>query len=96
MKITQEQIEAALRYIDGIESHDDKEVLLLSSDELHSFSMASATILAAACRDAMAEIERLQGKLSASNFVAAIPPHEIICTRCGLREERGEKPSCDF
>lgn len=22
--------------------------------------------------------------------------HEIICTRCGLREQRGEKPSADF
>jgi hypothetical protein len=63
MKPTQEQIEAALRYIDGIESHDDKEVLLLSSDELHSFSMASATILAAAYRDAMAENERLNNQI---------------------------------
>jgi hypothetical protein len=23
-------------------------------------------------------------------------PHEIICTKCGLREERGEKPNADF
>ena len=23
-------------------------------------------------------------------------PHEIICTKCGLREQRGEKPSADF
>jgi hypothetical protein len=96
MKPTQEQIEAALAYVDGTASHDDKETLLLSSDELRSYAMAALFIIAAAYREAMAEIERLQGKLSASNFVAAIPPHEIICRRCGLREERGEKPSCDF
>lgn len=23
-------------------------------------------------------------------------PSEIICHKCGLREERGEKPECDF
>ena len=23
-------------------------------------------------------------------------PHEIICTKCGLREQRGGKPSADF
>jgi hypothetical protein len=82
MKPTQQQIEAALRY----------------ADRTKPYSMADdkAIILAAAYRDAMAENERLQGRLSASNYVAAIPPHEIICTRCGLREERGEKPSCDF
>jgi hypothetical protein len=56
MKPTQKQIDAALRFIDGIESHDDLEVLLLSSDELHSFSMASATILAAAYRELTKEM----------------------------------------
>ena len=34
---------------------------------------------------ANAEIERLKNQ-----------PREIICTKCGLREERGEKPNADF
>jgi hypothetical protein len=84
MKPTQEQIEAALRYADSEETTGGMRTRMTLRD------------LAAAYREAMAENERLQGKLMVSNFVAAIPPHEIICTRCGLREERGEKPSCDF
>jgi hypothetical protein len=95
MKPTQEQIEAALSFMDE-DSTDEQYLLVRDYIEGDSVFCNVAEILAAAYRDAMAEIERLQGNLSASNFVAAIPPHEIICTRCGLREERGEKPSCDF
>lgn len=60
MTPTQEQIEAALRYVDGIESHDDKEVLLLSSDELHTFSMAAAVILTTAYRELQEENKQLK------------------------------------
>jgi len=34
---------------------------------------------------ANAEIERMKNQ-----------PREIICTKCGLREERGEKPIAEF
>jgi hypothetical protein len=95
MKITQEQIEAALAFMDEY-STDEQYALVRDYIEGDDVFCNVAEILVAAYRNAMMEIERLQGKLSASNFVAAIPPHEIICTRCGLREERGEKPSCDF
>jgi hypothetical protein len=63
MKPTQEQIEAALAYVDGTASHDDKETLLLSSDELRSYAMAALFIIAAAYCDAMAEIASLQSCL---------------------------------
>jgi hypothetical protein len=95
MKPTQEQIEAALRYASETNTWDDVR-LLGERNQRRMATFNALEIIAAAHRDAMAEIERLQGKLMVSNFVAAIPPHEIICTRCGLREERGEKPSCDF
>jgi hypothetical protein len=95
MKPTQEQIEAALAYAEERDTLDHCNTLHKCRPE-RILSVNSLAILAAAYRDAMAENERLQGNLSASNFVAPIPPHEIICARCGLREERGEKPSCDF
>ena len=105
MKPTQEQIEAALNRVENSWLSSDQASAIMDyarsinsvfcNAESMSITIAGS-ILAAAYREAMAENERLQGKLSASNFVAAIPPHEIICTRCGLREERGEKPSCDF
>ena len=51
MKYTQERIEAALRYVDWLESQADKEKLLLSSNELQSFTMAVASTLASAYRE---------------------------------------------
>ena len=31
-----------------------------------------------------------------SVVIATNEPSEIICTKCGLREERGEKPKSEF
>lgn len=60
MKPTQEQIEAALAFAEGTESHREKEILLLSSNELHTFSMAAAVILATACRELQEENKQLK------------------------------------
>jgi hypothetical protein len=51
MKPTQERIEAALRYVDWLESQADKEKLLLSSNELQSFTITVASALASAYRE---------------------------------------------
>jgi hypothetical protein len=85
MKPTQEQIEAALRYATRPlrETNESDIVAIQSYDTIATTGYAASQILAAAYREAIAENERLQGKLSAANLIAAI-------------DERGEKPSCDF
>ena len=83
MKITPEQIEAALRYANLIGNSHDICLMTIACPDGENLADMCMKILAAAYREAIAEIERLQGKLSAENLIAAI-------------DERGEKPSCDF
>jgi hypothetical protein len=66
MKPTQEQIEAALRYADEKDTSTDRALLLKSAQNEHRYTMATLVaniILAAAYRDAMAEIERLNDQI---------------------------------
>ncbi len=77
MKPTQEQIDAALRYVDGTASHDDKESLLLSSDELRSYAMAALFILAAAYRERQyGSIERMNPK--SPETVIEVASHDLF------------------
>jgi len=43
------------------------------------------SVLAAAYREKCEELDEIKNQ-----------PREIICTKCGLREELGEKPNADF
>jgi hypothetical protein len=83
MKPTKEQIEAALNYLSDTESKS----MLKKLDE---------------CATGIFECVLTERYCAAADILAAAyrdllnRPHEIICTKCGLREERGEKPSADF
>jgi len=88
MKPTKQQIEAALAYEDGKEDQDSLNTLKIAKYTGEHWSDVSCRILAAAYRKAKKENERLKKRLK--------QPSEIICTKCGLREERGEKPKSDF
>ena len=59
MKPTQEQIEAALRHADQEDTRPNA-VILTAYNPRHMLSFNAVTILTAAYREAMAEIERLK------------------------------------
>jgi hypothetical protein len=42
------------------------------------------------------EYKRQRDALAEALKIERAWEHEIICTKCGLREQRGEKPSADF
>jgi hypothetical protein len=73
MNITQQQIEAALRYEDGNEDGDD----LMTLDEVkyrsEEWEQVSFRILAAAYREAMAENAELKEELYECKIQAFLP-----------------------
>jgi len=87
MKPTKEQIEAALMHVEDKSNISKRHIQIITrlhGAKAYTYVYTSAKILAAAYRELQAENERLK------------QPSEIICTKCGLRKERGEKPKSEF
>jgi len=83
MKPTQEQIDAALAYASDLETDEQIALLDNCNRRIHRDETAHRFSNAAAI-------------LAAAYRELLNKPHEIICTKCGLREERGEKLNADF
>lgn len=133
MKITQEQIEAALRWVDVDLPNFRNSCLVFDQfcddTKTVSYDQAAMKILAAAYREKCEELEGLKTKRC--DFCNELPQsenekayavefcdhkgdlptmdewlatkgfsntsqREIILTKCGSREELGEKPNIDF